>query len=136
MNTALIDLPALLHTSLAHMGCPLDRLSEVHQHSPIAMEFSDTSEIFLSADDSDVWLYSQIRLSSPSIIHVHSDEFLRATLQPREWARGGALTAFVREGELQLNVTIVEAFLGDTERFSFALEEFYKEVSALYSVLA
>jgi len=135
MNTAYIDLPILLGDALKQLGCDPKLVTGVDQHSPIVLEFNNAPDIYLSVDESNVWLSTQIPVAYANTIDDKGAVVMKAALAPCAWSQTGSLGGIRGDDDLHFKVSIKEDFLMDPDRFAGVLEEFYGEVKSLKEVL-
>lgn len=127
-------LDELVKAALLHSGCNAQQIGSFDSHGTIEMEMLNLPNISIGKVDEDVWLWSSVAPTGPSL-YRQSSALLQFIFKACPFARSGQIQLAEIDGRLELRLMAGPRALSSGENFSAALNDFILRIEALRALI-
>ncbi|WP_339531456.1 Invasion protein B family [Pseudomonas mucidolens] len=128
-------LDELVKAALLHSGCNAQQIGSFDSHSTIEMQMRNSPNINIGKIDDDVWVWSSVAETGPSLYRHSSYVLLQFIFKACAYARSGQIQLADIGGRLELRLMAGPQALSSAENFSAALNDFVRRIETLRNLI-
>lgn len=129
------SLKYLAEQALVSLGCPADKLTNIHSHSSIHLEFDSLPSITLNIENDRLWLWSTFTDLTSDIVTLHASELFIILQEPIPLLELDHAILVKATTGYELKALVDISCLHSPQNFGLLIEAFHQKVDTINQVL-